>query len=885
MAEAPPGARPVDEFDWSTAKPIGSPGVIARARDAAISAGKGVVGVGEAALGLADIATLGRAGKAAEAIGVNPKAAKAFLSEQYTAEQQAANKAIEDAQGVGGTLLAIAQNPSTIAHGLIESAPSMLAGGAISRAIPAAQAATATTAAVRGLSPVIRGAIGEGAVTAGATAEQVRQETPGGVLSPEQAALAAGSGFATGAISAGSGLAAKKLGLADLETMMAGGGAGSSARGRLARGAGGALSEGALEEAPQSFQEQVAQNLALGKPWAEGAPEAAAFGGVLGAVMGGGLGAISRGEKPKITPEDHAIEAALRAEKAVAAGKEVPEIKRLLGPGKTTLQMGEGNEPFDLTQQHATQNAIDHAAAVDQARAEEEARLARFAANGPISAAAATAMSNGAAEAAMSKRMEQPEAESPLTMPVAATEEGKTRDANLATLLSQSPSMTLAQAQTAARMAAERDLKATVVPHPSGGFTIAPTSFLGREARERFGSIQKQGQLPAPGDAMPGRFTAGPQGVAPTTFSQNNPEQRRAFEEMRRVNDVPVPRQMPIDTFEAAKNKADKATLETGVEHEVAPHPLSSTKFAIRPVAAPQVAPQEAPQVTPQAGIGAPEGEGAPTAGGGRLGKFAAGLRRMSEKLAAGPTQEGNEPTQTGAPAAREELEVAPASAPGAQSPVDLKAHEAAASMLNDRPQPTAAQVLAGNYKKARLTSKEDPRLAGLNITIETPAGAPRVAADGSWASVAPSHYGYINRTVGEDGDPIDVHVGKGQNVYLIDQVKENGDFDEHKVMAFFDTAAEAEAAYKAAYPKDWKGFSRIVDLGGVDGLKRWIKDRQAPKADLSAAALAGLVVETEVEIAETGEKVKVQQDAKEALVEARSKVRMLEQLSKCLAS
>ena len=70
-----------------------------------------------------------------------------------------------------------------------------------------------------------------------------------------------------------------------------------------------------------------------------------------------------------------------------------------------------------------------------------------------------------------------------------------------------------------------------------------------------------------------------------------------------------------------------------------------------------------------------------------------------------------------------------------------------------------------------------------------------------------------------------------------------------------------------------------------MDGLKRWIKDRQAPKADLSAAALAGLVVETEVEIAETGEKVKVQQDAKEALVEARSKVRMLEQLSKCLAS
>ncbi len=879
MAEAPPGARPVDEFDWSTAKPIGSPGVIARARDAAISAGKGVIGVGEAALGLADIVTLGRAGKAAEALGVDPKAAKEFLSEGYSAEQKAANRAVQDAEGVGGTLSALAQNPSTLVQGLIESAPSMLAGGAISRAIPAAQAATATAAATRGLSPVIRGAIGEASVTAGATAEQVRQETGDGLLTPQQAAIAAGSGALTGGLSMGSGAIAKKLGLADLETWMAGGGAGSSARGRLARGAGGALSEGVLEEAPQSFQEQVAQNLALGKPWAEDAPEAAAFGGVLGAVLGGGLGAVSRGEKPKITPEEHAIEAARRAEKAVADGKEVPEIKRLLGPGKTALQMGEGNEPFDLSQQHATQNAIDHAAQVEQARADEEARLARFAANGPISAAAATAMGNGAAEQAAAKRMEQPEAESAMAMPVAATEEGKAKESNLTALLLQSPSMALAQAQTAAQMAAERGLKATVVPHPSGGFTIAPTSFLGREARERFSTIQTQRQLPAPDAEMPGRFTAGPQGVAPTTFGQNNPEQRNAFAEMRRVNDTPVPRQMPIDTFEAAKAKADRATLSTGVEHEVAPHPLSSTKFAIRPVAAPAQSPAQSPP------IGSPEGTGAPTAAGGRLGKFASGLRRMSERLAAGPTQDGNEPTQAGAPAAREELQVAPTSAAAEQSPVDARAHEAASSLLNDRPQPTAAQVLAGNYKKAKLTSKEDPRLAGMNITIETPAGAPRVAADGSWASVAPSHYGYINRTVGEDGDPIDVHVGKGKNVYLIDQVKEDGKLDEHKVMAFFDTAAEAEAAYRAAYPKDWNGFGRIVDLGGVDGLKRWIKDRQAPKADLSAGALKGLVVETEVEISETGEKVKVQQDAKEALVEARSKVRMLEQLSRCLAS
>ena len=51
---------------------------------------------------------------------------------------------------------------------------------------------------------------------------------------------------------------------------------------------GGAISEGALEELPQSFQERIAQNWAEGKPLTQGALNDAAMGLLTGAVMGGG---------------------------------------------------------------------------------------------------------------------------------------------------------------------------------------------------------------------------------------------------------------------------------------------------------------------------------------------------------------------------------------------------------------------------------------------------------------------------------------------------------------------------------------------------------------------------------------------------------------------
>ena len=140
-------------------------------------------------------------------------------------------------------------------------------------------------------SPLARGAAGEGTISAGHGAEHVRQQTDTGLLTPEQAALSAGSGFVTGAITHGSGSL-------DIDTALAGGGlAGQTTKGRARRIAEGALMEGLLEEAPQSAQEQAAQNLALGKPVGKGVPAAATAGGVVGFALGGGLGLVAPREQ------------------------------------------------------------------------------------------------------------------------------------------------------------------------------------------------------------------------------------------------------------------------------------------------------------------------------------------------------------------------------------------------------------------------------------------------------------------------------------------------------------------------------------------------------------------------------------------------------------
>lgn len=280
-------------------KPVDKPqetSLLGRAGDIGISALKGAIGVPEAAVGLADIVTGGYAGKGAEALGFRPAEAKAALNEMYSPAQKAANQRVADAKGFLPTVGAMVSNPSTILQTGVESLPSMGAGGVVGRG---------ALALAPKLGAAMSAAVGEGVVGAGQTAEQIRQSNPGGYLSLGQAGAALASGIGTGAFAAVGGRIAEKLGIADIDTALvqAGAPAGSS-KGVIRRMLEGGVSEGVFEELPQSIQEQMWQNAAMGKPLLDGVPENAAQGLLAGGLFGGIAGGALHGKPHAATPEE-----------------------------------------------------------------------------------------------------------------------------------------------------------------------------------------------------------------------------------------------------------------------------------------------------------------------------------------------------------------------------------------------------------------------------------------------------------------------------------------------------------------------------------------------------------------------------------------------------
>jgi hypothetical protein len=276
-----PIEKPQSITPWDNDPIDGAPeksSVLRRAGDYGISALKGAIAVPEAAVGLADIVTGGRAGKAAEEVGFRPREAKEILDTYLSPEQQTANKAVADAKGFLPTISAAVKNPSTIAQTVVESVPSMLGGGVIARGV---------SKLLPAVTPVIAGAIGEGAVGAGSAAENVRQQTDDGLLGVKEIAPVVASGVGTAAFGAAGGRIAQKLGITDVDTLLAQGGAGATQKGIARRIVEGGISEGVFEELPQSVQEQIWQNVALDKPLLEGVPESGAFGLLAGGVMGG----------------------------------------------------------------------------------------------------------------------------------------------------------------------------------------------------------------------------------------------------------------------------------------------------------------------------------------------------------------------------------------------------------------------------------------------------------------------------------------------------------------------------------------------------------------------------------------------------------------------
>lgn len=69
--------------------------------------------------------------------------------------------------------------------------------------------------------------------------------------------------------------------------------------------------------------------------------------------------------------------------------------------------------------------------------------------------------------------------------------------------------------------------------------------------------------------------------------------------------------------------------------------------------------------------------------------------------------------------------------------------------------------------------------------------------------------YGFIPDTTGRgDGEAVDVYLGENEQApqaYVVEQLKEDGSFDEFKVMLGFDSLQEAEAVYCAQFDPGWR--------------------------------------------------------------------------------
>ena len=277
------------------------------------------------------------------------QAAKANVNQAWEQNQSPfADAAKGDFTGIGNIAKSYIQNPQQLVGSVVESLPSMVAGGVAGKALAGAAK----------IAPVLAGAAGEGAVMAGQQMDQL-SDTDADPRAAAAASLLTGIGGA--AVGAMGGKVAQRMGVIDPDTALAGGAARSIAnetgdktiKGTIKDGAkriaGGAVSEGMFEELPQSVLEQVLSNLAQGKPWEDGVSRAAVEGTLAGGLMGGAFNVLPG--KP--------------AEKA---GAPTPEEEQQIIAGLLPAPTYTGTPGGQIVQSDAERQA-----AIDKAQAESDA--------------------------------------------------------------------------------------------------------------------------------------------------------------------------------------------------------------------------------------------------------------------------------------------------------------------------------------------------------------------------------------------------------------------------------------------------------------------------------------------------------------------------------
>jgi len=127
-----------------------------------------------------------------------------------------------------------------------------------------------------------------------------------------------------------------------------------------------------------------------------------------------------------------------------------------------------------------------------------------------------------------------------------------------------------------------------------------------------------------------------------------------------------------------------------------------------------------------------------------------------------------------------------------------------------------------GGFYQGKPTSPDTVKkivdFQGLKIKVDRPKGFVMFGKDAKgkdWRRSYKYDYGFIPKTLGGDGDGLDVFIGpnkKAKSTFWAVQKKDDGSFDEYKVFVGFDNRDEAIAAYRAHIPK--KYFGRLITMG-----------------------------------------------------------------------
>jgi hypothetical protein len=253
------------------------------AGDTALSAARMAVGIPKA---FTDLGTLVGIDAPSEMLGGwQESLAKQMspIAQQNMAELQGALSRND----IGGTLAA-----GIAPSNLVDLSGQLVASLVGMKGLDKALMANKAYAALGAAHPFVRAGVAEGGITAGNVAAGIAEQNP--EWGPERL-LALPAGAITGAI----GGAASRFLPNDIDVMTLLGRQGAAdlaatvgrpASGNLVqRMVRGALQEGLVEEAPQSFQEAIWQNIATGDPALQGAGAQAALGGLMGGLMGGAV--------------------------------------------------------------------------------------------------------------------------------------------------------------------------------------------------------------------------------------------------------------------------------------------------------------------------------------------------------------------------------------------------------------------------------------------------------------------------------------------------------------------------------------------------------------------------------------------------------------------